>query len=81
MVLLLVLPQALAQNDSFVCTGINAANNYNATIEYLGCYTDATIRTLEGPQINSATNDPQICADMCGYRGYNISGVEYTTQR
>ncbi|KAK5704338.1 hypothetical protein LTR97_003356 [Elasticomyces elasticus] len=78
--LLSALPQALAQNDSFVCTGINEANNYNATIEYLGCYTDATIRTLEGPQINIATNSPQICADMCGYRGYNLSGVEYTTQ-
>ncbi|KAK0271129.1 hypothetical protein LTR35_013690 [Friedmanniomyces endolithicus] len=78
--LLAILPQTLAQNGSFVCTGINAANNYNATTSYLGCWTDTAVRTLNGPQINIATNDPQVCANACGYRGYNISGVEYTTQ-
>ncbi|KAK0793279.1 hypothetical protein LTR91_001824 [Friedmanniomyces endolithicus] len=46
--LLAILPQTLAQNGSFVCTGINAANNYNATISYLGCWTDTAVRTLNG---------------------------------
>ncbi|KAK3113806.1 hypothetical protein LTR53_008544 [Teratosphaeriaceae sp. CCFEE 6253] len=78
--LLSLAVRTFAQNGSFVCTGINAASNYTATLDYLGCWTDATIRTLNGPQINLALNDPQACADACGYRGYNISGVEYTTQ-
>ncbi|KAK3670638.1 hypothetical protein LTR78_009473 [Recurvomyces mirabilis] len=77
---LVTLPSALAQNDSFVCTGINAANTFNASTTYLGCWTDDTVRTLNGPQINIAQNDPQVCANACGYRGYNISAVEYTTQ-
>jgi len=57
--LLAILPQTLAQNGSFVCTGINAANNYNATISYLGCWTDTAVRTLNGkPHPSFSSVDP-----------------------
>lgn len=76
---LLLASHTLAQSSSFVCTGVNAQANYNASTTYLGCWTDSTSRTLSGPQLNFANNDPQVCANACGYRGYNISAVEYTT--
>jgi len=57
--LLAILPQTLAQNGSFVCTGINAANNYNATTSYLGCWTDTAVRTLNGkPRPSFSAVDP-----------------------
>lgn len=69
-----------AQSNSFVCTGVNEAYNYNASISYLGCHTDADTRYLDGPQISIPQNDPQVCANKCGYQGYHYSAVEYTTQ-
>lgn len=71
---------SLAQNSSFVCTGINPIQEFNASFTSLGCYTDSTTRTLAEKQINLAQNDAQACADACGYLGYNLSGTEYTTQ-
>jgi hypothetical protein len=68
-----------AEQDAFKCTGTNPAATYNASITSLGCWTDATVRTLNGKETTSANNDPQSCANTCGYLGYNISGVEYTT--
>jgi len=57
--LLAIVPQTLAQNGSFVCTGINAANNYNATTSYLGCWTDTAVRTLNGkPYLSFSSVDP-----------------------
>ncbi|SMR48369.1 unnamed protein product [Zymoseptoria tritici ST99CH_1A5] len=69
-----------AQSNNFVCTGVNEAYNYNASISYLGCHTDADTRYLDGPQISIPQNDPQVCANKCGYQGYKYSAVEYTTQ-
>ncbi|KAK7699495.1 hypothetical protein SLS64_011633 [Diaporthe eres] len=71
---------SLAQNGSFVCTGINPIQDFNASFTSLGCYTDSTTRTLDGKQINLARNDAQACANACGYMGFNLSGTEYTTQ-
>lgn len=71
---------SLAQNSSFVCTGINPIQEFNASFTSLGCYTDSTTRTLDGKQINFGQNDAQACANACGYMGYNLSGTEYTTQ-
>lgn len=79
--LLILSSGTLAQNSSFVCTGINAQAEYNASTTYLGCWTDSTNRTLSGPELVFANNDPQVCANACGYRGYNISAVEYTTYK
>jgi beta-D-xylosidase 4 len=69
----------LAQDSKFVCTGVNEENNYNATVSYLGCYTDAVERTLDGKQTNIARNDAKSCANFCGYLGYKYSAMEYTT--
>ncbi|OQO08204.1 hypothetical protein B0A48_06999 [Cryoendolithus antarcticus] len=72
---------ALAQSSNFVCTASAPnATQYNASTTYLGCWTDATVRTLDGPQINNAQLSPQYCANRCGNAGYIYSGVEYTTQ-
>jgi beta-D-xylosidase 4 len=68
-----------AQDSDFVCTGVNEENNYNASVSYLGCYTDAVERTLNGKQINIARNDAKSCGNYCGYLGYKYSAMEFTT--
>lgn len=50
---------------------------YNASITYLGCYTDEDIRTLQGlSSAPDSLNSPQYCANLCGGLGYKYSGVE-----
>jgi beta-D-xylosidase 4 len=74
-VLLWLSVGAMAQNSSFVCTGIDAQNLYNASTTYLGCYTDAVERTLDGKQITNAKNDAESCANSCGYLGFKYSAT------
>ncbi|KAH8882066.1 glycoside hydrolase [Thozetella sp. PMI_491] len=55
---------------------------YNANFTSLGCYSDASSRTLVGLQIAAASNlnTPTYCADQCGAAGFKYAGVEYTSQ-
>jgi beta-D-xylosidase 4 len=77
---LIIFQQAQAQGSNFTCTASSPnATQYNASTTYLGCWTDSTTRTLNGPQINNANMSPQYCANRCGNAGYNYSAVEYTT--
>ena len=74
LVLLFSLSSRGASGTSTCGTLLSA---YNASITYLGCYTDGNVRTLQ--ELSSAPNSlnsPQHCANLCGGLGYKYSGVE-----
>lgn len=49
------------------------------SIEPLGCFTDATTRTLNGPMTtNTVSNTVESCASTCHSAGYSYAGVEYS---
>ncbi|KAM3085656.1 hypothetical protein ACMFMG_002724 [Clarireedia jacksonii] len=63
-------------------TCLPAPEPYTATIDFVGCYTDAEDRTLPDAEFTTVSggNDPQNCANLCGVAGYAYAGVEYSTQ-
>ncbi|KAH7177018.1 glycoside hydrolase superfamily [Dactylonectria macrodidyma] len=52
---------------------------YTASIDSKGCYSDSPARSLTGRRIvtQQSMNSPQYCANFCGLMGYKYSAVEY----
>jgi hypothetical protein len=72
---LIFSPSSRGSSGTSTCGTLLSA--YNASITYLGCYTDGNVRTLQGlSSAPDSLNSPQYCANLCGGLGYKYSGVE-----
>jgi xylan 1,4-beta-xylosidase len=75
--LLVLLFSLSSRGGSGTSTCGTLLSAYNASITYLGCYTDGNVRTLQGlSSAPNSLNSPQYCANLCGGLGYKYSGVE-----
>jgi hypothetical protein len=75
--LLFLLSSLSSHMSSGTSTCGTLLSAYDASITYLGCYTDGNVRTLQGlSSAPNSLNSPQYCANLCGGLGYKYSGVE-----
>lgn len=61
---------------------IEARNLPISSVEWsaLGCFTDDSIRTLDGAWTDAPNMTPAICTSWCARQGYSYSGMAMGTQ-
>ena len=57
-----------------------AAPSEGAAPTYLGCFTDAPTRDLNGHNEVGPAMTGAVCAGICGQRGFQFAGTQYTNQ-
>ncbi|KAK4580133.1 hypothetical protein LTR86_000336 [Recurvomyces mirabilis] len=72
-----LLAQAAA-SYAFTCQS-SASAAYNATSNYLGCYTGGT-SILSAVKLSTIAMTPQLCTSWCGERGFQYGAIVFGTQ-